>query len=391
MKHRMQRLIQGLLAALLIAALTVSPALAAEPEPDYDFSAQTLEEVMADFMAAHGLTEKNFAMGWYDINTGESYYFNGDSWFVAASMYKLPLAMVCYDRIAEGTLSPDASVSGWRIDRALNRAIAGSDNDAAAALRHAVSYDQTAYRDAISVYSGIAKEDLPRGYYYENRFSPRFLIGTLKTLWDRSADFETLIADLKVASPNMCFATDEGRQFEMGHKYGAYEGAVDDCAIVWAPQPYLLAVFTQNARCAERTVREIYSLFEDYAVYREEQRLAAEAAAEAAEAQRLAEEAAAEAAKAAEEQRLAEEAAKAAEEQRLAAEAAAEAEAAAARAARAKRTRAIVGWSIGAAALAAFVIFVYLVIYRPLQRKKAVYAARAARHGRRRGKAKRRR
>jgi len=390
MKHRMQKFIRILLAALLIAALTAPPALAAETAPDYDFSSQTLEEIMADFIAERRLTEDNFAMGWYDISTGESYYFNEDGWFVAASMYKLPLAMVCYDRIAEGTLSlSDSAGGGWRVDRALNRAIVCSDNDAAEALRHVVSYSQTAYRYAISVYSGMTKEELPRGYYYDNHMSPRFLIGTLQTLWDRSAEFETLITDLKSASPKMCFGSVENRRYEMGHKYGAYEGAVNDCAIVWAPQPYLLVVFTQSARYAERTLREIYSLFEDYAAYREAQRLTEAAAAKAAAVRAEAEQAAAEqAARAAEELRLAKEAAAKAAEEAAAEQAAQEAAAeAAAQAARARRIRILIRCGIGAAALAAFVIFVYVVIFLPDRRRKAAYAAAlAARHGKRSGK-----
>jgi len=318
-----------LLLALVMLPVFTLPAVAAEAPEFYDFETIPLEDALADFMDDHKLTEKNFAMGWYDIESGDSYYFNGDSWFVAASMYKLPLAMACYDRIAEGTLDPTDYYSGWQLGVALKHAIVFSNNEAAAAMRHAISYDQMTYRDAISAYSGLDPETFPYGFYGENRISPEFMINTLKTLWDRSADFEQLIADLKVASPGVCFDGDEGRQYEMGHKYGSFEGATNDCAIVWAPRPYLLAAFSQDASFSEKMLRELYSFFEDYATYLHAQDAAAEAAAaEAAalEAQRIADaEAAAQLARsqaAAEAARLAEEAAAAASAAEAAARAA---------------------------------------------------------------------
>ena len=150
---------------IVCAALLILPARGAEPETVYDFASVSFDDAIADFMTAHKLTEKNFAMGWYDIESGESRYFNGDAWFCAASMYKLPLAMACYDRIAEGTLQATDSFSGWQLGVALHHAIVFSDNDAAAAARHAISYNQMIYRDAIAVYSGIAPEDFPYGFY----------------------------------------------------------------------------------------------------------------------------------------------------------------------------------------------------------------------------------
>ena len=351
MKNKLRLRFLPFLLALILLLSCAFPAAA--DEPAYDFSSISLADAIADFMTEHKLTETNFAMGWYDIESGESFYVNGDSFFKAASMYKLPLAMVCYDRIAEGTLNPKTNYSGWQLGVALKHAITQSNNEAAAAMRHAISYDQVTYRNAMAAYSGLDVETFPYTYYSGNHISPEFMINTLKTLWDRSEDFPELIEDLKNASPGMCFATDEDRQFEMGHKYGAFEGAVDDCAIVWADRPYLLVAFTQDAYYAERALRELYSMMEDYAVYLHEQDVAAEEArlAEeqaAAEAQRLAEEQAAEEAR-----RIAEE--QAAEARRIAEEqAAAEARRIAEEQAAAQRhTHTVIALSAGAVIVAA--------------------------------------
>ena len=355
MKNKLRLRFLPLLLALILLLSCTLPAAAAD-EPAYDFSSISLADAIADFMTEHKLTETNFAMGWYDIESGESFYVNGDSFFKAASMYKLPLAMVCYDRIAEGTLNPKTNYSGWQLSVALKHAITQSNNEAAAAMRHAISYDQVTYRNAMAAYSGLDIETFPHTYYSDNHISPEFMINTLKTLWDRSEDFPELIEDLKNASPGMCFATDQDRQFEMGHKYGAFEGAVDDCAIVWADRPYLLVAFTQNAYYAERALRELYSMMEDYAVYLHAQDVAAAEAARLAEeeARRIAEEQAA-----TEARRLAEEQA-AAEAQRIAEEQAAEAQRIAEEQAAAQRhTRTVIALSAGgiiAAAVAAAAI-----------------------------------
>ena len=51
----------------------------------------------------------------------------------------------------------------------------------------------------------------------------------------------------------------------MAHKYGWFEGAVNDVGIVYAPQPFLLAVYTQDV--PEHIVADTAALFTAYNVW----------------------------------------------------------------------------------------------------------------------------
>ena len=240
----------------------------------YDFS-NGLEAAVADFMAQHRMTEKNFAFGWRDLTDGREYLFNGDWYCRAASMYKLPLAMYCFDMIAAGSLSEGEAVDGFTVGSALRLAVVSSHNEAAQALRYRISYNITEYRNALASYSDLDLSTLPREYYMDNCMSPRFLLGTLQTLYDRSEDFPTLLGYLKEASPKHYFRH-SASQTEVAHKYGSMEGWVNDCGIVYAQRPFLLVAFTRSVPNAEQALGELRDMMEAYADH-----LAREAAAAA--------------------------------------------------------------------------------------------------------------
>ena len=97
-------------AALLLLLFLLAPLLfpqsaaaaeSAGSDAEWDFSGGP-DGVIGDFMAASGLNEENFAMGWYDTVSGEEWYYNPDAFFVAGSLYKLPLNMIYADRLGTG-------------------------------------------------------------------------------------------------------------------------------------------------------------------------------------------------------------------------------------------------------------------------------------------------
>ena len=250
-------------AAATEAGVSAEPGAAAPDGPRYDFS-DGLEAAVADFMADHGMTEKNFAMAWRDLTDGTEYLFNGDRFCRAASMYKLPLAMCCFDMLAEGSLSEGEIVGGFSVGNALRLAVVNSHNEAAQALRYRISYDRTEYRNALARYSGLELDTLPTEYYTENCMSPRLLLGTLQTLYDRSEDYQTLIGYMKEANPKHYFRHSES-ETEAAHKYGSMDGWTNDCGIIYAQRPFLLVAFTYGVPYGERTLGELRDLMEAYA------------------------------------------------------------------------------------------------------------------------------
>lgn len=232
----------------------------------YDFAETGLAGAVESFIEDHRINPDSFGMGWYDIRSGESYYYNGGKFFVAGSMYKLPLCMVYTDMLASGGVQPEDRVRGMRIDKAVERAIVYSDNDAAKALRWGISENLFEYRDALAQYSGLDTESLPQSYYRENCISPEFMLGTLRHLYDNSEHYSQLIEYMKQASPGFYFKN-VGGDYEIAHKYGSFEGATNDCGIIYTERPFLLVVFSRGVANASKMLGELCGMMADYSVY----------------------------------------------------------------------------------------------------------------------------
>ena len=127
------------------------------------------------------------------------------------------------------------------------------------------------------------------------------MLQTLQTLYENSEFYERIITDMKNAHPGLYFRKYQG-DYEIAHKYGYMDGAVNDCASVYTPHPFFLVVFTKDVYNSEKILGELCQMMTQYSLYLDEveererlaaeeaQRLAAEerAAAEKAEALRLA-------------------------------------------------------------------------------------------------------
>lgn len=228
-----------------------------------------LDVLLESFMAEHGLDEDNFAMGFMSTGGGEAFYYNADRLMPGGSIYKLPLNMVYADRLRDGTYSPDDLVGGYTIDRAMYYSIVYSNNEVSYAMQKYLFGGRTDYHDdyrrLIAQYSGLDPDSLGKEYFRDNCFTPRYMINTLAYLYDHAEDYETVIGLMKQAHPGRFFRLYEG-DFEIAHKYGYYEGELNDCAIVYTPTPFLLTAFTKNVSNAEQTLGELCALMTDYAL-----------------------------------------------------------------------------------------------------------------------------
>ena len=244
-RQKVLRLTALLLAVLLTAGMSSS---AFAEAGGYDFS-RGLEGAVTDYMSSHGLNENNFSMGFYNTVTGESWFYNPDTFFAAGSMYKLPLVMLYEDMLAEGTRSPGDYVGGYTILQAMQLAIVNSDNTAAGALEDGLRMPWREYRQKAAAYSGIDMATLPESYYNDNTLSPRIMIGTLQYLYAHSDRYNDLIYWMTQAEPGHYFRLNPS-PYLIAQKYGAFNiphHIMATCGIIYAPQPYLLVVFINGA------------------------------------------------------------------------------------------------------------------------------------------------
>lgn len=322
-------------AALALCAVcllqTAAPVLAAEDYPAPDVSGKTVEELIDAFRAEHDLTEDNFELSYYNTVTGESYDFNETKMLYGASTYKLPLNLYYYDMQLAGEITGDTMITkGSTLDEAHYQSLVYSNNELSYSLWRRIG-DWPEYKQAMRKYFTMTDEEIPQNYYYDHLFCTRMMMDTLKVVWDGQENYTELIDDLKIACPGAYFKTYiDVDETPIAHKYGSYNGAENDVGIIWAAQPFLLAVYTSglsygaggnvdNAYADGQSAGSVICgqlavLFKTYV--EEQARLAQEQAEKEAEAARLAEE---------EAKAEAEEQARLAEEQKAAEEAAAEA------------------------------------------------------------------
>ena len=323
-----KRIWSGLLCMLLILALfpvgfaeeTAAEEAAEEtettevPEEKSDWETRLLL-----MLQEHNADPETIGAGYYNFATGEEHYYNGDVYRVSGSMYKVPLNMLFLDWIADGTISPDESILGYRYSELLRGTIIDSNNDYAQTMwtyagntieTNPASTYYHRYRILIAPIMGEDPENVDDKYYENNFFTPRQMITCLRQLYDGGEKYDRLISTMQQAEPEKYFKLRE-RRFDIAHKYGWFAEDpilyLNDCALCFTDDPIAIVLFTTGTENAYAVLTDYCTLMCDYAQETHEKRVEreqaeAKALAEAEERDRLAAEeaAAAEAAKEAE-------------------------------------------------------------------------------------------
>ena len=336
-------------ACMLIAAFLFSlgaPVLAADTAEDgASVAGKTLEGLIAEFMQENYLNETNFSLCYYNTVTGEEYCYNETAFMIAASTYKLPLNLYYYELQSAGEITGDTYIpgAGTTLDDCHRMSLVDSNNEVSIAmLYHLGSFRD--YKEAMRTYFTMTDDEIDPIYYADNYYCTRMMMDCLKYLYAHEDDFTEMLDYMKQACPGAYFKAYLEDKVTIAHKYGSFAGAENDTGIIYASQPFLLAVYTQGV--GELIPAAAAALLYEYTEYQyqcaEAERIAAEKAeaerlaAEQAEAERLAAEQAeaerlateqAEAARLEAERERAEQAAAQAEAERLAAELVQQAEA----------------------------------------------------------------
>ena len=229
----------------------------------------TLEDVMADFIESYQLNPNTFAVSYYNTITGESYAWN-DTWFsIAASTYKLPLNMYFYEMQEAGEITGDTIITwtGQTLDYIHEQSIVNSNNEFSEALMYYWG-DHVTYKENLRKYFTMTDEEIHPSYWQANWFCVRMMMDCLKYLYENQDSFEELIGYMKLAMPGQYFKRGV-TEYEVAHKYGAVQTYHNDVGIIYTPQPFLLAVYTQGV--GELVSSEAARLLTAYTVWQGEQ------------------------------------------------------------------------------------------------------------------------
>ncbi len=230
--------------ALVLLVLSLSLAVSAG-------ALEELEVLLTEFREEYGLNENNFSLCYRDTVTGEEYRFNDTAFLFAASTYKLPLNLYYYEQEQAGTLSPSAPVGGVPLSRAHYQSLVWSDNEVSHNMIYNLGSFRT-YKEKMRKYFTMDDADIPYTYYSGNYYCTAMMLDTLQYLYERQENFPELLDYMKQAQPEEYFARYAG-DTEVAHKYGFFYDeeeevvTVNDVGIIYAPHPFLLAVYTKNA------------------------------------------------------------------------------------------------------------------------------------------------
>lgn len=192
-----------------------------------------------------------------------SYFYNADDEFLAASLYKLPLAVYYYDQVNDGKMKLDDTLpytagmyeegsviaadylagSQIPLDELLEALIVYSDNTAGHILFENLGGWQP-FRQAIRVYSPQAS-DSEEFVSMDNVISCRYMNDLLRRIAQHPDKYEKLIDDMLRSQPENYLNAQ--LETSIPQKYGAFGAQVNGAGFsLAAAHPYVVTVMSSD-------------------------------------------------------------------------------------------------------------------------------------------------
>ena len=210
------------------------------------------------YFQENGIDHEKVAYCITDLEHNIKYSMNEKDEFIAASIYKLPLAMLYYDKVNEGeyTLDSTFTYSGYMHEDAgvissdygigsqvplsdlLNDLIIYSDNDAVHILYENLG-GWKEYKEAMTKYTDSISENY---YTMDNVTTANTMNDVVTYLYDHKEDYKGLIKNMEEAEPGEYL--DRDTQLSMPQKYGMYDSALNSVGFVECNTSYSIVVLT---------------------------------------------------------------------------------------------------------------------------------------------------
>ena len=274
-------------AALLLAALILCLPVHSDGE------VPAPEEFVPEIMSAHGLREGNYAVAFKSLYDGETWMCNAEDYFLVASVYKLPLNLYYYELENAGELAPDELIGGYALDFCHTESLEHSNNPISQMMYNRLG-GYASFKRLILPYTGYSEPELEPDYYNKNSFTARMVLNILDYVWENQDELGGLIGHMLNAQPDD-FLNSGGLGCPIAQKYGyeTYSGTlhVAVAGIVYAGEPFLIAVLTRGSYAAVSAMGELADAFAEWNGARvSAARAEAEAAAERLDAELAAQE-----------------------------------------------------------------------------------------------------
>lgn len=229
-----------------------------ENKDNSQFIDMSLAKDIEAYFQENGIDHEKVAYCITDLEHNIKYSMNEKDEFIAASIYKLPLAMLYYDKVNEGeyTLDSTFTYSGYMHEDAgvissdygigsqvplsdlLNDLIIYSDNDAGHILYENLG-GWKEYKEAMTKYTDTISENY---YTMDNVTTANTMNDVVTYLYDHKEDYKGLIKNMEEAEPGEYL--DRDTQLSMPQKYGMYDSALSSVGFVECNTSYSIVVLT---------------------------------------------------------------------------------------------------------------------------------------------------
>lgn len=227
-----------------------------ENKDNSQFIDMSLAKDIEAYFQENGIDHEKVAYCITDLEHNIKYSMNEKDEFIAASIYKLPLAMLYYDKVNEGeyTLDSTFTYSGYMHEDAgvissdygigsqvplsdlLNDLIIYSDNDAGHILYENLG-GWKEYKEAMTKYTDSISENY---YTMDNVTTANTMNDVVTYLYDHKEDYKGLIKNMEEAEPGEYL--DRDTQLSMPQKYGMYDSALNSVGFVECNTSYSIVV-----------------------------------------------------------------------------------------------------------------------------------------------------
>lgn len=219
-----------------------------------------IDKEIQTYLEESGISSSSVAYAVEDLTNNNSIFQNEEELYTAASIYKLPLAMLYYDKIAEGEIqinqtyqylesyNEDVGVLASNYSEGdyislkyiLEVLIVNSDNTAG----HMLFESLGGWRTYLTDRNKYSDYEYGEEFFEEanNQISTSYMNDTLRYLYDNSDKYEMLLSNMKTATRNMYL--DVEIDSPTAQKYGMYGSALNAAGIVYAENPYSICVLT---------------------------------------------------------------------------------------------------------------------------------------------------
>ena len=232
-------------------------------------SSLSLEDAIRNFL---GDEAGKVGLVYYDISSDARISINGSKTFTAASTYKVPLAMLIYDRVSKGTLKETDTLKFTESCREGGTGILQNSNLSAPIKISTLVEDAIRYSDNIAANMLIKSigynnyktlEDLKLGIttnHTKNEITALGAFNALKSLNDGANNgnesYSTIVSLMKQTVFNDRISNNLPSSL-VAHKIGNYGSNVHDIGIIYTEKPYILAIYTNGLRNPNTTISGI--------------------------------------------------------------------------------------------------------------------------------------